>query len=74
MPKRYAKYGWFLFSCDYLVVWTLYIYNIYIYNIYIYIYLPTLYAFLKMSHIKIKGGDIHKVSSYISTLYESSTE
>ena len=30
--------------------------------------------FLKMSHIKIKRKDIHKILSYISTLYESSTD
>ena len=28
----------------------------------IYIYIPTLHAFLKMSHIKIKQKDIHKIS------------
>ena len=34
------------------------------------IYIPTLYAFLKMSHIKIKQKDIHK----ILTLYKSSMD
>ena len=29
--------------------------------------------FLKMSYLKIKQKDIHKIFSYISTLYESST-
>ena len=42
--------------------------------IYIYIYISTLYAFFKISHIKIKRKDIHIILSYISTLYESSTE
>ena len=38
-------------------------------------YVSTLYAFsLKMSYIKIKQKDIHKIFSYISTLYESSTD
>ena len=48
--------------------WCVYIY------IYIYIYIPTLCAFFKMSHIKIKRKDIHKILSYISTLYEFSTD
>ena len=38
----------------------------------VYIYILTLYAFLKMSYLKIKQKDIHKNFSYISTLYESS--
>ena len=42
-------------------------YNIYIY-IYIYIYIPTLYGFLKMSYIKIKQKDIHKISE-ISVMF-----
>ena len=36
--------------------------------------MPTLYAFLKMSHTKIKRKDIHKILSYISTLSKSSTD
>ena len=34
----------------------------------------TLYAFFKMSHIKIKQKDINKILSYISTPFESSTD
>ena len=30
--------------------------------------------FLKMSHIKIKQKDVNKILSYISNLYESSTD
>ena len=39
-----------------------------------YTYIPTLYAFFKMSHIKIKQKDINKILSYISTPFESSTD
>ena len=40
----------------------LYIYlYIYIIYIYIYLYIPTLYAFVKMSHTKIKQKDLHKI-------------
>ena len=41
-------------------LYILYISNIYI--IYIYIHIPTLHAFFKISYIKIKQKDIHKVS------------
>ena len=37
-------------------------------------YIPTLYAFFKMSHIKLKRKDIHKNLSYISTLCKSPTD
>ena len=30
--------------------------------------------FLKMSYLKIKQKDIHKIFGYISTLYKSSTD
>ena len=30
--------------------------------------------FLKMSHLKIKQKDIHKIFGYILTIYESSTD
>lgn len=33
-----------------------------------------LYAFFKMSHTKIKRKVIHKILSFISALYESSTD
>ena len=45
----------------------------YIYIYTLYAFLP-LYAFFKMSHTKIKRKDIHKILSFISALYESSTD
>ena len=49
-----------MYICIY--IYFIYIF-IYIYNIYIYIYLyiPTLYAFVKMSHTKIKQKVLHKI-------------
>ena len=42
---------------------------LYIY-IYIYIYIPTLYAILKMSHIKVKRKDIHKSLLFLESLLQ----
>ena len=56
MPKRYSKYGLFLLSLDYLVIWAnmmgnecflwLWLPYIYIYIIYIYIYIYIIYIYI----------------------------